>query len=155
MSRVINLHSAAQLHEVIAQQGYVVAIFVRAGNWACAPYLARSAEYSREYGFARFYIIDIDECNIVSVGNAPISYVPMTAFYRNGKPNGMVAGTDYANVEAKLDGMRKDGGAIAPVRATLAPGALRSSIGMAFRAQSTMNSPIFVTRRAVKKDAKP
>jgi hypothetical protein len=149
MSRVSRIHSVEQLYEVTKGQGYVVVIFIESGDWACTTFLSRAAEYSREYGFVKFIVVDIKECALTHVGTAPFAFIPTTAFYRNGKMQGIVSGTDYAQIGARLSSMRHDGAAIAPVAQTLAPSTLRGAgSGVSFRVQTASNHAIFVTRRS-------
>lgn len=150
MSRVSQVHSAERLREVMREPGYVVVIFIENGDWACSTFLSSVSEYSREYGFAKFIIADIKECGITHVGTAPFAFIPTTAFYRNGKLQGIVSGTDYVQVSARLSSMRHDGDAIAPIAQTPAPNTLRGvGYGVSCRVQTAPNHPIFVTRRQI------
>ncbi|MFA5176914.1 MAG: hypothetical protein WC440_02035 [Candidatus Omnitrophota bacterium] len=150
MSRVTRIHTVEQFQEVTKGPGYNVIIFIEEGDWACSTFLSRVAEYSREYGFAKFTIVDIKECGLTHVGTMPFAFVPTTAFYRNGKMQGIVSGTDYLQVDARLTSMRHDGDAIAPIAQTLAPSTLRGvGDGVSFRVQTAPNHAIFVTRKPV------
>lgn len=129
MSRVIFAQDEAQMRAAIAGPGYTVIIFMRTRDLGCEQLVAKCAEYSREFPHVRFCALDIDRAQMKRVGTTSLSHVPTCAFYRAGALQGLVAGTDYARIEARLVDTRRDGTSLigcsslptrAPMRTTVA-----------------------------------
>lgn len=113
MSRVINLTSIEQMHTLTKSSGYVVIIFVHNEDSPSKLLLSMCAGYSGMYPYIRFASIDIDICKAAPC-QFPISFIPTSIFYRNGKTCRIIVGTDINAFEAMLRTMRIDGAGLAP-----------------------------------------
>ncbi len=127
---------SAEFNEHLKYPGYLVAIFIRDGDFGCEQIGARCAEYSRLYPFVRFVSISVQPGEKIQISGMCLTFVPTIAIYRAGRFRNVIAGTDYSAIEKCLAETRRDGNALVNVA---------QEAGGVYRANSK-NCPVFPGR---------